>query len=67
MKYLFDAGETMRKVVQVCVTKGDNQYVAECLDLPVVTQAKTLDELVKNINEALALYFEGEDPAKLEL
>ena len=35
---------TMKKIIQVRIFKGENQYVAECLDLPVVTQAKTLDE-----------------------
>ena len=36
-------------------------FVAECLDLPVVTQAPTLDELAANIREAIGLHLEGED------
>lgn len=36
----------MKKIIQVHIHKGDTHYVAECVDLPVVTQAKSLDELV---------------------
>ena len=38
--------------------------MAECLDLPVVTEAPTLDELAANIREAIALHLEGEDLAE---
>ena len=47
------------------ITKGERQFVAECLDLPVVTQAATLDELALNIREAIGLHLEGEDLANL--
>jgi predicted RNase H-like HicB family nuclease len=57
----------MKQIIQVHIFKGDHQYVAECLDLPVVTQGKTLDELAKNLNEALALHLAGEDLAQLGL
>jgi predicted RNase H-like HicB family nuclease len=39
--------------------------VAECLDLPIVTQAATLDELAGNIREAIGLHLEGEDLSDL--
>jgi hypothetical protein len=42
----------MKHTIQVRITRGERQYVAECLDLPVVTQAPTLDELAANIQEA---------------
>jgi predicted RNase H-like HicB family nuclease len=45
--------------------RGERQYVAECLDLPVVTEAATLDELAANIREAISLHLEGEDLAEL--
>lgn len=51
----------MKKTIQVHIYRGDNQYVAECLDLPVVTQGKTLDDLVSNLQEALSLQLEGEN------
>jgi len=41
--------------------------VAECLDLPVVTEAATLDELAANIREAISLHLEGEDRAAMGL
>ena len=51
----------MKKIIQVKIYKGEKYYVAECMDLPVVTQGKTLDEVVKNIKEAINLHLEGED------
>ena len=53
----------MKSIIQFRITKGEEYYVAEGIDLPVVTQALTLDELAKNIQEATELCFEGEDPA----
>jgi predicted RNase H-like HicB family nuclease len=57
----------MKKIIQVRISKGDTYYVAECLDLPVVTQGETLDELKANLEEALALHLDGEDLAELGL
>jgi len=54
----------MRRIIQVRVYKGDKYYVAECIDLPVVTQGKTLDEVTANIKEAISLHLEGEDLAE---
>jgi predicted RNase H-like HicB family nuclease len=49
--------------IQVRVTRGEHQWVAECPDPIVVTQAPTLDELVVNIREAVGLALEGESLA----
>lgn len=57
----------MKRTIQVRIFRGENQYVAECLDLPVVTQAPTLDELATNIQEAIGLHLEGENLAELGL
>ncbi len=51
----------MRRAIQVHAFRGDKQYVAECLDLPVVTQAETLDALAANIQEAISLHLHGEN------
>ena len=51
----------MKKIIQVRIYKGEKYYIAECLDLPVVTQGKTLDEAAENIREAIDLHLEGED------
>ena len=55
----------MKRTIPVRISKGDRQFVAECLDLPVVTQAVTLDELANNIREAISLHLDGEDLAEL--
>lgn len=55
----------MKRTIQVRISKGERQFVAECLDLPVVTQAETLDELAVNIREAIGLHLEGEDLAAM--
>lgn len=55
----------MKRTIQVRISKGDRQFVAECLDLPVVTQAPSIDELAVKIREAIALHLEGEDLAEL--
>lgn len=57
----------MKKIIQVHVYKGDKYFVAECVDLPVITQGKTLDELTENLKEAIALQLEGENPADFDL
>lgn len=57
----------MKTIIQYHIFKGDTHYVAEGLDLPVVTQGKTLDELAKNIQEATELCLAGEDPADFGL
>jgi predicted RNase H-like HicB family nuclease len=51
----------MKHIIQVYVSKGDKYYVAEGVDLPIVTQGETLDELVVNIKEAIELHLEGEN------
>lgn len=51
----------MKRIIQFQVYKGENAYVGEGVDLPIVTQGKTLDEVVANLKEALALHFEGYD------
>jgi len=57
----------MKRTIQVRIFRGERQYVAECLDLPVVTEAPTLDQLAANIREAIALHLEGEDLGELGL
>ena len=57
-----------RYTIQAVIYPGDESgYVAECLNLAVVTQGQTLDETVQNLREALQLYLEGEDLAELGL
>ena len=57
----------MKRIIQFRIYKGEKYYVAECVDLPIVTQGKTLDEVVENIREAISLHLEGEDLEELEI
>ena len=57
----------MRHIIQVRIFRGERQYVAECLDLSVVTEGSTLDELAANIQEAISLHLEGENLEELGL
>ena len=56
-----------RDALHAVVTTSDGWYVAECLELAVVTQAKSFDALLANLREAVALYMDGEDPARIGL
>ncbi len=57
-----------RYTIQAVIYPGDQfGYVAECLNLAIVTQGATLDETVQNLREAIALHLEGEDVAELGL
>lgn len=47
----------MRRTIQVRIFRGENKYVAECLDLPIVTEGATLDEVTANIREAIGSYW----------
>lgn len=60
-------GESMQRTIKAFIHKGDTQYVAECLEVSVVTQGMTLDETIANLQEAVALHLEGEDPAEFGL
>jgi predicted RNase H-like HicB family nuclease len=49
----------MKNIVQFLVSKGiDGYFVASAASFPIVTQGKTLDELMNNVVEATELYFE---------
>lgn len=54
----------MKRIIQFCVSKGEKFYVAQCVDLPIVTQAESLGALAGNIQEALTLHMEDEDFTK---
>ncbi len=57
----------MQRTIKAFIRKGDRQYVAECLEISVVTQGKSIDEVVANLQEAVSLHLEGEDPAAFDL
>ena len=57
----------MQRSVKASIRPGERLYVAECFDIPVVTQGATLDEAVANLREAVGLFWEDEDPAEYGL
>ena len=57
----------MKHIIQFRIYKGENAYVGEGLDLPIVTQGKTIDEVANNLREALAVHLEGENLEELGL
>lgn len=40
------------------IKKGEKQYVALCPEVDVVSQGYTIEESLKNLKEAVALYIE---------
>ncbi len=48
--------------IHIVVRRSAGFYVAEGLELAVVTQGRSLDELVTNLKEAIGLHLEGEPP-----
>ena len=59
---------TLQHTIKAVVRQGEQSgYVAECLEIPVVTQGQTLDEVTRNLREAVELHLEGEDLAELGL
>lgn len=48
----------------VIVQKEENLYVAKCLDNSVASQGKTIEEALKNLKEALELFFQNEKPTE---
>lgn len=54
-----------KHTIKTYIYKGEKQFVAECVDIPVVTQGKTMDETLQNLQEAIALHLDGEDLAEM--
>jgi len=61
------AAQALQRTIKAFVRRGEQGYVAECLEIAVVTQGKTLDETIANLQEAVALHLEGEDPGDFGL
>jgi len=57
----------LQHTIKAFIRRGEARYVAECLEVAVVTQGRTLDETIANLQEAVALHLEGEDPAEFGL
>ena len=53
--------------IHVAVLKSEGWYVAECLEVAVVTQGRTLDETLANLRDALELHLDEEELARAGL
>jgi len=57
------AGTAPKHAVHAVISRSGTWYAAECLELAVVTQGRTLDETVANLKGAINLHLEDEDAA----
>lgn len=58
----------LQQTIKSFIRPGEQSgYVAECLEVSVVTQGATLNEVVQNLKEAIALHLEDEDPEEFGL
>jgi predicted RNase H-like HicB family nuclease len=55
----------MKSIIQFSVFQEDGVYTADGVNAPIVTEGTTFEELQDNIRDAVALYFEGDDPTSL--
>ena len=52
----------LQHTIKAVIRSGEQSgYVAECIEVPVVTQGATLDQVIANLKEAVELQLEGED------
>ena len=65
--YLLSSEGSPRDTIHAVVRRSAAWFVAECLEVAVVTQGRSLDELASNLQEAIDLHLEGENPAALGL
>ncbi len=60
--------QSLQHTIKAVIRRGEESgYVAECMEVAVVTQGATLDEVTRNLQEAVALHLEAEDLAALGL
>ena len=57
----------MKHIIRFHIFKGEKYYIAQGVDLPIITQGKTLDELTENIKEAVSLQLEDENLSDYDL
>jgi predicted RNase H-like HicB family nuclease len=58
----------LQRTIKAVIRAGEQSgYVAECLEIPVVTQGHTLDDVTANLREAVELHLADEDLESLGL
>jgi predicted RNase H-like HicB family nuclease len=54
----------LEQTIKTMIRQGEESgYIAECIEIAVATQGRTIDETVANLKEAVALHLEAEAPA----
>ena len=60
--------KSLQHTIKAVIRHGEESgFVAECVEIAVVTQGATLDEVTRNLQEAVALHLEDEDLTTLGL
>jgi predicted RNase H-like HicB family nuclease len=60
--------KSLQHTIKALIRRGEESgYIAECMEVAVVTQGATLDEVTRNLQEAVALFLRGENLAELGL
>jgi len=57
----------MHNTIKTYIEKGEEHWVARCIDIDIVTQGETVEEVIKNLKEAVSLHLEGEDLSEYNL
>lgn len=58
----------LQRTIKAIIRPGDEAgFVGECVEVAVVTQGATIEETIHNLQEAVALHLEGENPADFGL
>jgi predicted RNase H-like HicB family nuclease len=61
-------GQVLQRTIKAVIRPGEQSgFVAECVDIPVITQGRTLDEVRRNLREAVELHLADEDLGALGL
>lgn len=54
----------MKIKYNVIIQKEEEWYLAKCIENNVASQGKTIEESLKNLKEAIELYYETEEPVE---
>lgn len=66
-EYTVSHAPAPRRTIHAAINRGQGWYSAECLEIAVVTQGRTLDQTLANLKEAIALHLEGDETGTLGL
>lgn len=58
---------TRNRPIHAVIAESEGWFVAECLEVAVVTQGRSLDETLANLRSALALHLDDEELSRTSL